>query len=138
MSLISGIEIFTWIICIFTLIAGVVGVSNIMMIIVKERTKEIGIRKAIGASPVSIVMLIVQEAVFITATAGYTGLMLGMAVLQLLNSLGVEGDFFHRPEVNLNVAVSATLLIIIAGALAGLFPAIRASKVEPIEALRTE
>lgn len=138
MSLLSGIEIFTWIIGIFTLIAGVVGVSNIMMIIVKERTKEIGIRKAIGASPFSIVMLIVQEAVFITATAGYTGLMLGMAVLELLNSLGVEGDFFHRPEVNVSVALSATLLIIVAGALAGLFPAIRASKVEPIEALRTE
>lgn len=138
MSLLSGIELFTWIIGIFTLIAGVVGVSNIMMIIVKERTKEIGIRKAIGASPFSIVMLIVQEAIFITATAGYVGLMLGMGVLQLLNSLGVEGDFFHRPEVNLNVAISATLLIVVAGALAGLFPAIRASKVEPIEALRTE
>ena len=138
MSLLSGIELFTWIIGIFTLIAGVVGVSNIMMIIVKERTKEIGIRKAIGASPYSIVMLIVQEAIFITACAGYVGLLLGVGVLQLLNSLGVEGDFFHRPEVNMNVAIFATLLIIIAGALAGLFPALRASRVEPIEALRTE
>lgn len=138
MNLLSGIELFTWIIGIFTLIAGVVGVSNIMMIIVKERTKEIGIRKAIGASPFSIVMLIVQEAIFITACAGYIGLLFGIGVLQLLNALGVEGEFFHRPEVNMNVAVFATILIVIAGALAGLFPAMRAAKVEPIEALRTE
>lgn len=138
MNLFAGIEMFTWIIGIFTLIAGVVGVSNIMMIVVKERTKEIGVRKAIGATPFSIVMLIVQEAVFITAFAGYTGLMLGIGVLQLLNTPGMEGEFFHRPEVNLNVAISATLLIILSGALAGLFPALRAAKVQPIEALRTE
>ena len=138
MGVLSGIEMFTWIIGIFTLIAGVVGVSNIMMIIVKERTKEIGIRKAIGATPVSIVMLIVQEAIFITGIAGYVGLMLGVGVLELLNIFGVEGEFFHRPEVDLSVAISATLLIVIAGALAGLFPALKAAKVEPIEALRTE
>lgn len=138
MGVLFGIELFTWVIGILTLIAGVVGVSNIMMIIVKERTKEIGIRKAIGASPFSIVMLIVQEAVFITACAGYIGLLLGMGVIQLLNKTGIEGEFFHRPEVNINVAVAATLLIIVAGALAGLFPALRAAKVEPIEALRTE
>jgi putative ABC transport system permease protein len=138
MSLFSGIELFIWIIGIFTLIAGVVGVSNIMMIIVKERTKEIGVRKAIGASPISIVMLIVQEAIFITSIAGYIGLMLGIGVLELLNVLNIEGEFFHRPEVNLSVAISATVLIIIAGALAGLFPAIKAARVEPIEALRTE
>jgi putative ABC transport system permease protein len=138
MSLLSGIELFTWIIGIFTLIAGVVGVSNIMMIIVKERTKEIGIRKAIGASPLSIVMLIVQESIFITSIAGYIGLMLGVGVLQLLIYLGMEGEFFHHPEVDIRVAISATLLIVIAGALAGLFPALRAAKVEPIEALRTE
>ncbi|HRG38888.1 MAG TPA: ABC transporter permease, partial [Bacteroidia bacterium] len=138
MGVLGGIEMFTWIIGIFTLIAGVVGVSNIMMIIVKERTKEIGIRKAIGATPSSIVMLIVQEAIFITGIAGYIGLMLGVGVLELLNVFGVEGEFFHRPEVDLSVAVSATLLIVIAGALAGLFPALKAAKVEPIEALRTE
>ena len=138
MGVLNGIEMFTWIIGIFTLIAGVVGVSNIMMIIVKERTKEIGVRKAIGATPASIVMLIVQEAVFITGIAGYIGLMLGVGTLELLNVFGIEGDFFHRPEVNLSVAVSATILIIVAGALAGLFPALKAAKVEPIEALRTE
>jgi putative ABC transport system permease protein len=136
MSMLDGIKIFIWIIGIFTLIAGVVGVSNIMMIIVKERTKEIGVRKAIGATPSSIVMLIVQEAVFITAIAGYTGLVLGVGLLQLFSDM--EADFFQKPEVDFNVAISATLLIIIAGALAGLFPALQAAKVQPVEALRTE
>lgn len=138
MKLFAGIEMFIWIIGIFTLIAGVVGVSNIMMIIVKERTKEIGIRKAIGASPFSIVMLIVQEAIFITAMAGYIGLMLGVGLLQLMVYFKMEGDFFHRPEVNMSIAISATILIVVAGALAGLFPAMHAAKVQPIEALRTE
>ncbi|MEO6903629.1 MAG: ABC transporter permease [Bacteroidia bacterium] len=138
MNLMDGIKIFIWVIGIFTLIAGIVGVSNIMMIIVKERTREIGIRKAIGASPSSIVMLIVQESIFITGVAGYIGLVLGVGVLELLNKLGVEGDFFKRPQVNFSVAISATVLIIVAGGLAGLFPALRAAKVEPVEALRSE
>lgn len=137
MTMLDGIKIFVLIIGIFTLIAGVVGVSNIMMIIVKERTKEIGVRKALGATPVSIVMLIVQESVFITAVAGYVGLVLGVGVLQLMSD-NIKGDFFQNPEVNFNVAISATLLIIVAGALAGLFPALRASRVEPVEALRAE
>ena len=136
MNMLNGINIFIWIIGIFTLIAGVVGVSNIMMIIVKERTKEIGIRKAIGASPISIVMLIVQEAIFITAIAGYTGLVLGVGLLQLFNDS--DTDFFQRPSVDFNVAISATMLIIISGALAGLFPALKASRVQPVEALRDE
>lgn len=138
MNMLDGIKIFIWIIGIFTLVAGVVGVSNIMMIIVKERTKEIGVRKAIGATPSSIVMLIVQEAIFITAIAGYVGLVIGVGVLQLINMAGVEGDFFHQPEVDFNVAISATLLIIVSGALAGLFPALKAAKVQPVEALRSE
>lgn len=138
MNLMDGIKIFIWVIGIFTLIAGVVGVSNIMMIIVKERTREIGIRKAIGATPASIVMLIVQEAIFITGVAGYIGLVLGVGVLELLNKLGVEGDFFKRPQVNFSVAISATILIVVAGGLAGFFPALRAAKVEPVEALRSE
>ena len=138
MNMLDGIKIFIWIIGIFTLVAGVVGVSNIMMIIVKERTKEIGVRKAFGATPSSIVMLIVQEAIFITAIAGYVGLVLGVGVLQIINMVGVEGDFFKRPEVDFNVAISATLLIILSGALAGLFPALKAAKVEPVEALRSE
>jgi putative ABC transport system permease protein len=136
MTMLDGIRTFIWIIGIFTLIAGVVGVSNIMMIVVKERTKEIGVRKALGATPASIVMLIVQESVFITGIAGYIGLLLGLLVLEL--SSDAKGDFFQRPEVDINVALSATLLIVVAGALAGFFPALRAAKVAPVEALRTE
>ena len=136
MNMLTGINLFIWIIGIFTLIAGIVGVSNIMMIIVKERTKEIGIRKAIGATPISIVMLIVQEAIFITAIAGYTGLVLGVGLLQLFSD--AESDFFRHPAVDFNVAIAATLLIIVSGALAGLFPALKASKVQPVEALRDE
>jgi putative ABC transport system permease protein len=136
MDMLDGIKIFIWIIGIFTLIAGVVGVSNIMMIIVKERTKEIGIRKAIGATPSSIVMLIVQESIFITSIAGYIGLVLGVAVLQLFSDM--KSDFFQYPEVDFNIAISATILIIVSGALAGLFPALRAARVEPVEALRSE
>lgn len=137
MTMLDGIKIFIWIIGVFTLIAGIVGVSNIMMIIVKERTKEIGIRKALGATPSSIVMLIVQESVFITAVAGYIGLLLGVGLLQLMSD-NIEGDFFKHPEVNFTLAISATFMIIVAGALAGFFPALRAARVEPIEALRTE
>ncbi len=136
MDMMEGINLFIWIIGIFTLIAGVVGVSNIMMIIVKERTKEIGIRKSIGATPVSIVMLIVQESIFITAIAGYTGLVLGVGLLQLFSD--TEVDFFQHPSVDFNVAIASTCLIIVSGALAGLFPALKASKVQPIEALRDE
>jgi len=136
MDMMEGINLFIWIIGVFTLIAGVVGVSNIMMIIVKERTKEIGIRKSIGATPVSIVMLIVQESIFITAIAGYTGLVLGVGLLQLFSD--TEVDFFQHPSVDFNVAIASTCLIIVSGALAGLFPALKASKVQPIEALRDE
>ncbi|MEI6489402.1 MAG: ABC transporter permease [Bacteroidota bacterium] len=136
MDMLDGINLFIWIIGTFTLIAGVVGVSNIMMIIVKERTKEIGVRKALGATPTSIVMLIVQEAIFITAIAGYTGLVLGVGLLQLFYT--TETDFFRHPEVDFHVAISATILIIAAGALAGLFPALKAAKVQPVDALRDE
>ncbi len=137
MTMLDGIKIFVLIIGIFTLVAGIVGVSNIMMIIVKERTKEIGVRKAIGATPGSIVFLIVQEAIFITALAGYTGLVLGVGLLEIM-SKNIEGDFFKRPEVNFQVALAATVVIILAGALAGLFPALRAARVQPVEALRTD
>jgi putative ABC transport system permease protein len=136
MGMLDGIKIFVFIIGIFTLIAGVVGVSNIMMIVVKERTKEIGVRKALGASPLSIVALIIQESVFITSIAGYIGLMLGIGVVELIKYFKLEGDFFKNPDVDLSIAITAVVLIVIAGALAGFFPAIKASKVEPINALR--
>ncbi len=83
-------------------------------------------------------MLIVQESIFITACAGYIGLLLGVGLIYLLNKLNIENDFFRRPEVNFNIALSATLLIIVSGALAGLLPALTAARVEPIEALRSE
>ena len=137
MTMLDGIKIFIWIIGICTLLAGIVGVSNIMMIIVKERTNEIGVRKALGATPVSIVMLVVQEAVFITAVSGYIGLVLGVGLLQLMSD-NIQGDFFKNPSIDFNLAISATLMIIFSGALAGFFPAMRAAKVQPVEALRAE
>lgn len=138
MGMLDGIKWFIYVIGILTLVAGVVGVSNIMMIIVKERTREIGVRKALGATPASIVGLIMQESVFITFIAGYAGLIAGVGVVELANSLGLKGDFFQDPEVDISIAVSALLLIIIAGALAGFVPAIRAARVEPINALRED
>ena len=136
MTMLDGIKIFVFIIGVFTLFAGIVGISNIMMIVVKERTKEIGVRKALGASPLSIVMLIIQEAIFITGIAGYVGLMLGIGVIEIIKYFKLEGDFFKNPDIDLSIALSSVVLIIVAGALAGLFPALKAARVEPITALR--
>ncbi|MEM9982033.1 MAG: ABC transporter permease [Bacteroidota bacterium] len=129
---------FSWFVGILTIVAGVVGVSNIMLIVVKERTKEIGIRKALGATPSSIVALILQEAIFITSAAGYIGLLGGVLVLELINQAGIEGDFFSNPQVDVKVAIAATLTLIVAGTLAGLIPARRAARVNPVVALSDE
>ncbi|MFO8234211.1 MAG: ABC transporter permease [Bacteroidales bacterium] len=134
----AAIDLFIWIIGIGTIIAGIVGVSNIMIILVKERTFEFGIRKAIGATPGSIISLILMESVFITTFAGYFGLVAGVGILNLLSGTITANDFFMNPQVNINIALSATILLIIAGMIAGLVPARKAAKIKPIVALRDE
>jgi putative ABC transport system permease protein len=137
-ALFAGIRLFIWIIGIGTIIAGIVGVSNIMMIVVKERTKEIGIRKALGATPYSIIGLIMQEAIAITSFAGYIGLVFGVGILELVRKNMPPTNFFKNPEANFSIAISATILLIIAGSIAGLVPAMKAAKVRPVDALRDE
>lgn len=134
----GGISAFLWVIGIGTIIAGIVGVSNIMLIVVKERTKEIGIRKAIGATPGSVVGQIMMEALFVTGMAGYLGLVCGVGLMELI-AKGLPGaDMFRNPTVDLRVAIYATIALVIAGGLAGLIPARRAAAIRPIEALREE
>jgi putative ABC transport system permease protein len=131
------IRLFFWWVGICTIIAGVVGVSNIMMIIVKERTKEIGIRKALGASPISIIFMILHESIFITIISGFMGLLTGLALLELIGPQA-ESEYFRNPQVDFGVAISTLIVLVIAGALAGFIPAYRAAKIKPIVALRDE
>ena len=141
-NLFTGINLLLWIVGIGTLLAGIVGVSNIMIIIVKERTKEIGIRKALGATPGSIVNMILTESVFLTSISGYMGLIVGTGIIYGLNKLLVMNDvdieYFVRPEVNIYVGFAAILILVIAGTLAGLIPALQASRVRPVVALKDE
>ncbi|HAH24325.1 MAG TPA: ABC transporter ATP-binding protein [Prolixibacteraceae bacterium] len=140
-SLFLGIQVLTWIVGIGTLLAGVIGVSNIMLVIIKERTQEIGIQRAIGATPATVIKHIVAESVFLTVMAGYIGLSLGVGVLEILNRiLQSAGDkvFFRNPEVNLTMALSALGVLVIAGIIAGLIPAKRAVSIKPIDAIRDE
>lgn len=137
-SLFAGIRMFIWFIGFGTICAGIVGVSNIMMIVVKERTKEIGIRKALGASSSSIIGLIMQESIFITTIAGYIGLTIGVLILEWSGNFISGSDYFSNPEVDIQVAINATLLLIFTGSLAGFFPALRASRIQPVNALREE
>jgi len=136
-DLFAAIRWFIWVIGVGTIIAGIVGVSNIMMITVKERTKEIGIRKSMGATPNSIIRLIMMEAIFITGMAGYIGLIAGIGLLELI-SPHIQTEFFRNPEANLQVAISATIVLILAGMIAGFIPARKAAAIKPIEALRDE
>lgn len=141
------ITVALWIVGLFTLLSGIVGVSNIMLITVKERTHEFGIRKAIGARPGGIVGLIISESVVITAVFGYVGMVLGMLACQIMDRtlgssqvsvLDMQATVFVNPTVGLDVAIEATLVLIIAGTLAGLVPAVKAARVRPIEALRAD
>ncbi len=139
MTLFANIRLFIWVIGIGTIIAGIVGVSNIMMIVVKESTKEIGIRKSMGATPGSIISLVLQESILITAFAGYVGLIAGVGLLELVAmNLPPDAGYFANPEVNINVALGATSILILAGTLAGFVPARKASAVKPVVALRDE
>ena len=137
-NLFNGIRIFIWIIGIGTIIAGIVGISNIMLISVKERTREIGIRKALGATPGSIVSLILSESVLITAVSGYIGLVAGVAVIELASTYLPKIDLFQHPEVDFRVAVGALVLLVISGMVAGFVPARRAAGILPVEALKEE
>lgn len=132
------LNISIWVIGIFTLLSGIVGVSNIMFVSVKERTHEIGIRRAIGAKPRSILMQIVFESVAITALFGYAGVFLGMCIMQLVDAGFGSTDFMRNPTIDISIAIEVTIVLIVAGSLAGLFPAIKATKVKPVEALRDE
>ena len=136
-----------WIIGLLTLLSGIVGVSNIMLITVKERTREFGVRKAIGASPWNITRLILAESITITAFFGYVGMFFGLVACEILDMtlgrsslsvLGQEISVFVNPTVGVDAALGATIVLIISGAVAGLFPAMNAAKVRPIEALRAE
>ncbi len=127
-----------WIIGIFTLLSGIVGVSNIMFVSVKERTHEIGIRRAIGAKPRSVLIQIVLESVAITALFGYIGVFLGMLVMQVVDFATKGSPFMKNPTIDISIAIEVTIVLVVAGAFAGLFPALKATKVKPVEALRDE
>jgi putative ABC transport system permease protein len=134
----SWVRVFVWLVGIGTLLGGMVGTSNIMLISVAERTKEIGIRKALGATPGSIIRSILAETVLISGGAGYLGLLLGIGCVELVARYAPELPFLRKPDVDLRVVLMATFLIVLASLLAGFFPAWRAARVHPIAALRDE
>jgi len=127
-----------WVLGLLTLLTGIVGVSNIMFVSVRERTHEIGIRRAIGARPRSILVQVLCESVAITALFGYIGVFSGMIILQLADANIGDKNVINNPTVDISLAMQVTVALIVAGALAGLFPALKAIKVKPVEALRDE
>ncbi len=124
-----------WIVGTGTLAAGVIGVSNILLIVIRERTTEIGIRRALGATPTNIVVQVIVEALVLTVLAGYTGLCIGVGVVELLG-MGIQSEMFRNPEVNFRIAITALFILGIGGIAAGLIPANRAVRIRPVEALR--
>lgn len=141
-GLFTGIAAFSWIVAIGTIMAGAIGVGNIMLIVVKERTREIGLRKALGATPASIVSMIIQESVFITFVSGYFGLVVGVLLLggvsKIMEMAGGNSGFFSYPEVDFKTALSAIVVLVVSGVLASLLPASKAASVNPITALQDE
>jgi putative ABC transport system permease protein len=141
-GLFTGIKVFSWVVAIGTIMAGAIGVGNIMLIVVKERTREIGLRKALGATPSAIISMIMQESVFITAIAGYSGLVLSVLILEAISAVmdanGGKAGMFRHPEVDFKTAITALLVLIVAGVLASLLPATKAAGVNPIVALQDE
>jgi putative ABC transport system permease protein len=137
-GLFRGINTFIWLIGLGTILAGVVGVSNIMLISVQERTREIGVRKAVGAPPSAIIAMILQEALAITLVSGYLGLTAGVGLISFVQAILPPTPYFRHPDVDLGVGLAATGVLVVSGMLAGLFPALRAARVNPIAALRVE
>lgn len=141
-SLFDSINIFIWFVGIMTLFAGVVSVSNVMLITVKDRTREIGLRKAIGATPWSVIQMILMESVLLTTLSGYVGLLIGTGFVALVDwgmqAAGAESELFMNPKIGWEVGVGSLVVLIISGALAGLLPAQYAARIQPIEALRAD
>ena len=137
-TIFTVLGLFVWVVGGLTILAGIVGVSNIMLIAVKERTREIGIRKSFGATPGSILRMVTLEALILTAVAGYLGLAAGVALIEVVTHFLPPIEFFRDPRVDMRIALLATLLLVVSGTLAGFFPAWRAARVNPIQALRDE
>ena len=137
-GLFIGISGLSWFVGIFSLIAGVIGIGNIMLVSIKERTKEIGIRRSLGATPSMITGQIVQEALTLIFVAGYFGLLAAVGVIELVGSLSEGADYFKDPSVNIVVAVVAFAVLLVFGLLAGLLPALRALRIKAVDALRAE
>lgn len=134
----SILNITMWVIGLLTLITGIVGVSNIMFVSVRERTHEIGIRRAIGAKPANILIQVIVESVALTTVFGYIGILMGTIGTEIIAHAFAGSDFIKDPRVDITLALEVTAVLVVAGVLAGLFPALKALKVKPVEALRTE
>ena len=141
-GLVDGVLGFSWMVAIGTIIAGVIGVGNIMLVVVKERTREIGLRKAMGATPRNISLMIIHESLVITCIAGYAGLAVGVLLLEgiraLLVKLGQGEGLFASPYIDINIALMALGVLVVTGVLAALLPAAKAASVNPITALQDE
>ncbi len=139
-NLFLGVDLLIWLVGLGTLLAGVIGISNIMLVIVKERTQEIGIKRALGATPANIIRQIITESVLLTVVAGYLGLVLGVLINEGLGViLASSGNsIFMNPGINLSVGLVCLTILVVCGALAGLLPAMRAVKIKPIDAIREE